>query len=189
MATVIERCRNMFLLHRSNDSIPARSIEIIDSQDDDLPFDRIQCEDLRKIGDAWLRMERQPSEALPRWSAFDPARFTRMLDKFCVLKAGDLRADEIEFSLCGGHATHFIGQGKMLSLQEMRHDPQRAPNYRDVRNRASRAIENEAPQYVRKTLSWNDKNCTEYEALMLPFMPQGTMQRLLQPVSARIRLI
>lgn len=189
MVTVVERCRNLFLLHRSNGPIPARSVEIIDWQDDDMPFDRIRSADLREIGDAWLRMERHPGEGLPRWSAFDPARFTKMLDKFCVLKTMDGRIDDIEFSLYGGHATHFIGQGKSLSLQEMRHDPLRSANYRDVRDRAWRAIETEAPQYVRKSLSWNDERYTEYETLMLPFMPDGAIRRLLQPVSAWVRSI
>ncbi len=187
METLIAQCRNLFLLHRRDNSTPARNVDLIDWEDDDLPFDRIKCEHLRKIGEAWLSMERKAGEALPRWSAFSPAQFVDVIDKICVLKAEDWRADNIEFSLYGGHATEFIGQGKPLALQEMRHNPLHKANYVDVRDRAGRAIENNAPQYARKTLSWNDEGHMEYEALMLPFMPQGKVQRLLQPVSVRLR--
>ena len=189
METVIELCRNLFLLHRRRESTPARKVVLIDSEDDVLPFDRIQCEDLRMIGDAWLGMPREEGETLPRWSVFDTSQFTGTLDKICVLKATDWRADEIEFSLFGGHATDLIGRGKPISLQRMRRDPQCCANYIEVRNRAGRAIDNEAPQYARKTLSWNQQSHIEYETLMLPFMAEGKVQRLLQPISARHREI
>ncbi len=157
---------------------------VVDSEEDALPFERILCEDLCIIGRAWLEMERKDGEALPRWNAFDPTRFIGMIDKFCVLKRENGQPDTLEFSLYGGHATDFVGRGKRIVLHEMRRDPLRVANYRDIRTRAERAIDNESPQYVRKTLSWNDENYTEYEALMLPFMPDEKEQRVLHPISA-----
>jgi len=184
---MIERCRNLFLLHRHRDSTPAHSVVLIDSEDDALPIERILCDDLRMIGTAWLDMPRREGEALPRWDAFDCRRFVTVLDKMCVVRAMDWQCDRIEFSLYGGHATDHIGLGKPLSLQQMRLDPLRKANYLDTRDRVGRSIDHAAPQYARKTLSWNQDPNTEYEILTLPFMPQEGFQRILCPVSARLR--
>ena len=175
-------------LREFNDVTPAREVVLLDQGHDMIPFDRIECRDLRRIGAAWLRMPREGRRRLPRWEMFRPADFKPVLDKFCVLRVHDWRADEIEFSLYGGHPTDFIGSGKPLVMQDMRHDPLRSANYYDIRDRAGRAVDYEAPQYVRKTLSWNDKNYIEYETLMLPFEPGKGTRRVLQPVSARARL-
>jgi len=160
----------------------------LDQGDDMLPFDRIECGDLRSIGKAWIAMPRNQGEYLPSWNEFDPADFKFCLDKFCVLKVQDWRKNQIEFSLYGGHPTDYLGNGKPLVMQNLRSNPLHSANYIDIRDRAGRAIDNEAPQYVRKTLSWNDQSYIEYETLMLPFLPDQGVQRLLQPVSARALL-
>ena len=167
---------------------PTRNVVLLDQADDTLPFGRIECPDLRTIGKAWLDMPRVSGEAIPRWSEFSPADFRFFLDKFCVLKLQDWRNDEIEFSLYGTHPTDFLGNGRPLVMQDMRNNPLHSGNYLDIRDRAGRAVDNQAPQYVRKTLSWNDRNYIEYETLMLPFIAQDGVHRVLQPVSARARL-
>jgi len=168
---------------------PAREVTVLDRGDDALPFDRIRCPDLRAIGQAWLDMPRGEGETIPHWRAFSPADFASCLEKLCVIKARDWRAHDIEFSLYGSHPTEFIGNGRPLVLADMREDPVHEENYLDIVNRAGRAIENAAPQYVRKSLSWNEDNYIDYEALMLPFVAEGGVQRLLQPLSARARLV
>lgn len=172
-----------------SDRCPARKVTILDRSDDMLPFWRIRCADLRNIGRAWLAMPREEGAAVPPWHAFSPAAFASCLDKLCVIKAGDWRAHEIEFSLCGDHPTEFLGNGRPFVLAEMRRDPLQESIYFDILNRAGRAIENGMPQYVRKSMAWNDRNFIEYESLMLPFAAEGGVQRLLQPVSARARVI
>jgi hypothetical protein len=180
--------QNLIQLGEFRDFSPAREVILLDQGDDELPFERIKCVELCEIGHAWLEMPRIDGEPLPRWSEFQPKNFSATLDKLCVLKVRNWQQNEIEFSLYGGHPTDFIGLGQPLVMQELRNDPLRVSNYIDIRDRAGMAIDNEAPQYVRKTLSWNDENYIEYETLMLPFMPADGEQRLLQPVSARARL-
>jgi len=167
---------------------PAREVVVLDQGDDVLPFDRIRCPDLIAIGQAWLDMPRNEGRTIPEWRAFSPAAFASCLDKLCVLKARDWRAHDIEFSLYGNHPTDFLGNGRSLVMKEMRGDPMHEANYLDILNRAGRAIENAMPQYVRKTLSWNEGNYIDYETLMLPFVAEDGVQRLLQPVSARARV-
>lgn len=165
----------------------AQEVVILDQGEDHIPFDRIVCGDLRTLGQAWLEMNRKEGCALPCWSEFRPYEFKPLVEKLCVMKVEDWRNDKLEFSVFGGHATDFIGCGRPFVLQEMRRDPRYYANYCDIRDRTGRAIDSEAPQYVRKTLSWNDRNFIEYEVLMLPFRPQNGVQRLLQPISARAR--
>lgn len=164
----------------------ARRVELLDFEYDSIPFDRIQCPDLRQIGRVWLDYPRQTGQALPQWRQFSPVQFRSMIDKLCVLSVEDWSTEQLEFTLYGGHPTEYIGLGKPLSLQEMRADPFRRNNYADIRDRARRATRNETPQYARKTLSWNDHDFIEYEVLMLPFAPEGGSQRILQPVSAHL---
>lgn len=175
----------MNYLKEYHDYEPPREVVILKNADNFLPIFEINCSDLRLIGEAWLAMPRVSGEELPRWSAFRPKDFVSCLDKFCVLKVEDWKADKLEFSLYGGHPTDYIGCGKPLVMQQLRRDPLRSANYYDIRDRAGRAIDNKAPQFVRKTLSWNANNYIEYETLMLPFMAEGGVQRVLQPVSAR----
>ncbi len=166
---------------------PPREVVTLDIGEDTIPVKRIKCPQLLFIGQSWLQMHREAGERLPRWQEFDLNKFTRVIEKFCVIKVVDWRADQIEFSLYGEHPTDFIGGGKPLVMQKLRQDPLRSGNYYDIRDRAGRAVDNEAPQYARKTLSWNERNYIEYETLMLPFVPEDGIQRILQPVSARAR--
>ena len=165
-----------------------RKVVVLDSSDDTLPFDRIQDYDLNLIGKAWMGMPRLPGEDLPRWQNFRPADFRPMIEKLCVLTVGDWRADRLEFTLYGSHPTDLIGLGRPLRMMDLREDPKRRANYEDIRKRVGRAIENCAPQYARKTLSWNDHGYIEYEVLMLPFMREGSAQRVLQPVGAILNI-
>jgi hypothetical protein len=166
---------------------PALSVIVLDEGYDSIPFERISCPDLVFIAQCWLAMPRDEESGLPRWTAFRHAEFVSVLDKFCVLKVIDWRNDALEFSLYGGHPTEMIGRGRPLVMSEMRTDPLRAANYRDIRDRTGRAVENRAPQYARKTLSWDERDYIEYEALMLPFHPGADSQRVLQPVSAAFK--
>lgn len=163
---------------------PARSIILRDLEDDAIPIDRIECADLRRIGQAWLDFPRTQGSRLPRWEDFKPIDFTDMIERLCVLRVDNGRIDDLEFTLYGAHATEFIGNGRKLVLQSLRYDPSRRNNYLDIRDRARRAIMNQSPQYVRKSLSWNGLGFIEYELLMLPFQYANNSQRLLQPVSA-----
>jgi len=165
-----------------------RKVNLLDSEQDALPFDRIFCPDLITIGRAWSEMPCEPGEDLPRWSCFKPFSFKSCLDKMCVISVEDWRANALEFTLYGEHPTEFVGLGRPLSLQALRHDPQRRVYFDDIRDRVGRAIDHNAPQYARKTLSWNDRGFIEYEILMLPFQPNEGVQRILQPLSARIEL-
>ena len=168
------------------DASAPRKVQLLDEERDTIPFERVRCPDLRHIGESWLVLPRIGRDTLPRWSSFELRHFKSMLPKLCVLKVEKWREDRLEFSTYGGHATEFIGGGKPLVLQEMRHHPEHRGNYLDIRDRAGRAIDMSAPQYTRKTLSWNDRGFIEYEVLMLPFEKEGDVQRLLQPVSAWI---
>lgn len=178
--------RQMLDVHDISGYQPARSVEIRDVEDDGIPLDRIDCPDLRSIGQAWLDLPRTGRESLPRWKDFKPANFIPVIERLCVLRVSDGSIDDLEFTLYGAHATEFIGNGRKLKLQSLRYDPLRQANYIDIRDRARRAIQNESPQYVRKSLSWNGQGFIEYELLMLPFTVSDNSQRLLQPVSAHI---
>jgi len=162
-----------------------REIVLLDSEQDSLPYDRIVCPDLQAIGRAWEAMPREAGEALPRWQCFRPSAFKCCLDKMCVISVEDWQADALEFTLYGDHATEYVGLGRPLSLQSLRRDPQRRAYYEDIRDRVGLAVQHDAPQYARKTLSWNECGFIQYEILMLPFQQEGTIQRILQPLSAK----
>jgi len=171
------------------DESEEREVILLDQQQDSLPFDRIQCPELIELGQAWQALPRLPEENLPRWASFRPFQFRSSVEKMCVISVEDWRADALEFTLYGNHPTEYIGLGRPLSLQTLRRDPKRCGYYEDIRNRVGRAIEQTAPQYARKTLSWNDRGYVQYEILMLPFFREGAIQRILQPVSAKVELV
>lgn len=162
----------------------AHPVTVLDEAIDSLPFDRIQCPDLRAMGQLWLSLPRHEGEKLPRWATFSPQMAIPYLRKICVMHVGDWENDEIEFTLYGGHATDRVGNGQRLVLEKMREDPLRRPNYSDIRERAGRAVDHSAPQYARKTLSWDGCDDVEYELLMLPFMPENGFSRVLQPLTS-----
>jgi len=170
------------------DESEQRDVVLLDSEQDNIPFDRIQCPDLRAIGESWLAMPRETGQPLPEWKSFRPFDFKRSVEKMCVLSVEDWRADKLEFSLYGSHPTEFIGLGRPLSMEQLRTDTLRRGYYEDIRDRVGRAVDKNAPQYARKTLSWNDHGRVEYEVLMLPFTRQERVQRVLQPVSATVEL-
>lgn len=165
-----------------------RQVVLLDSEKDSLPFDRMACPDLIEIGRAWEGLPREADERLPRWSHFRPFDFKSSIDKMCVISVEDWKTHALEFTLYGQHATEFVGLGRPLSLQALREDPKRCTYYEDIRCRAGRAIENDAPQYAHKTLSWNDRGFVQYEILMLPFLQEGAVQRILQPLSAKVEM-
>ena len=165
----------------------ARPVTVLDESVDSLPFDKIRCSDLRVLGTLWLSLPRREEEILPRWKTFSPKMAKPYLSKICVMHVGDWRADEIEFTLYGGHATERVGNGQRLILERLRNDPLRRGNYRDIRDRAGRAVDQAAPQYARKTLSWDGCDQVEYEVLMLPFMPEKGKSRVLQPLTSERR--
>jgi len=170
------------------DGLEERRVVLLDEEQDSLPFDRIVCPDLIELGRAWKAMPREAGERLPRWSCFRPFDFKSSVEKMCVISVEDWHADAFEFTLYGNHPTELIGLGKPLSLQRLRNDPQRRGYFEDIRNRVGRAVTNYAPQYARKTLSWNDRGFIQYEVLMLPFQGNGDVQRILQPVSAKVEM-
>ena len=167
----------------SNTTMPdqSRPVTIYDEEDGAIPFDRIRCSDLSLIGQVWLDLPRVGFEPLPRWTTFSPAMITRQLNKVCILHVGDWRRDEIRFSLYGGHATERVGNGQPLDLHQLRNDPQRRGNYRDIRDRAGRAVEKATPQYAYKNLSWDGCSEVAYELLMLPFMPETALAECCNP--------
>lgn len=168
---------------------PEQSMPVViyDEVHDRLPFEKIRCPDLYLIGEVWSALPRIYGEPLPRWSAFSPSMITRQLSKVCVLRVGDWRKDEIRFSLYGGHATERVGNGRALDLHQLRNDPKRRSNYRDIRDRAGRAVDRNAPQYALKSLSWDGCSEVDYELLMLPFMPQNGCSRVMQPLTSSKR--
>jgi len=170
------------------DEFEERQVVLLDQEQDAIPFDRIRCPDLVAIGRAWQDMPRETGEALPRWSCFRPFEFKSSIEKMCVIAVEDWQADALEFSLYGNHPTEFVGLGRPLSLQRLCRDARRRGYYEDIRQRVGRAITNDAPQYARKTLSWNDRGFVQYEVLMLPFLRNGKVQRVLQPVSAKVEM-
>jgi len=174
----------MASLHRLN---ALRPVVILDEALDLLPGDRIECSDLRAIARVWLDLPRESGESLPRWSSFSPSMITPYLYKVCILHVGDQDKDDIEFTLYGGHPTEHIGNGKPLRMHELRADKRRRNNYRDIRERAIRAITNQAPQYARKTLSWDGLDEISYELLMLPFRTENGITRVLQPLTSEPR--
>jgi len=165
----------------------AHPVTVLDEAIDSLPFDRIRCSDLRALGKLWQSLARREGEILPRWETFSPNMAIPYLSKICVLHVGDWENDEIEFTLYGGHATDRVGNGQRLVLEKMRNDPLRRTNYRDIKERAGRAVDHSAPQYARKTLSWDGCDEVEYELLMMPFMPENGMSRVLQPLTSERR--
>jgi len=171
-----------------SDDMEERQVILLDQEQDSLPFDRMKSSELIEIGHAWEAMPRESEEHLPRWSRFRPFDFKTSIEKMCVISVEDWQADALEFTLYGDHPTEYIGMGRPVSLQQLRHDPKRRGYYQDIRNRVGRAVENSAPQYARKTLSWNDSGYIQYEILMLPFHAEGSVQRILQPVAAKVEL-
>jgi len=169
---------------KDEESLP---VVIFDEVHDALPLEKVRCPDLKLIGQVWLDLPREAGEPLPRWGAFSPSMITRQLDKVCILHVGDWRNDEIKFSLYGGHATERVGNGHPLDLDQLRNDTKRMSNYQDILHRAGRAVDNAAPQYAFKNLSWDGCEEVEYELLMLPFMPENGVSRVMQPVSSQQR--
>lgn len=161
---------------------------LLEDHPDALPFDRIRCPDLLWIAEQWLALPRSDGQHLPRWGEFRIRDFVKTASKLCVLHVEDKQPDRTEFTVYGEHPTCYVGLGKPLRLAQMKNDPRTYANYVDIRDRANRAASHEKPQYARKTLSWNGRDDIEYEAMMLPFAPDASsVQRILQPVSARIR--
>ena len=165
----------------------ARPVVILDEAVNALPFHRIQCPDLKDIGAMWLALPREHGEPLPRWATFSPAMIAPLLSKVCILRVGDWREDDIKFSLYGGHATARIGNGQPLVLSALKDDPKRCGNYHDICTRAGRSVDDAAPQYARKTLSWDGFEEVAYEVLMLPFMPENGISRVMQPITSQER--
>jgi len=165
----------------------ALPVVIYDEETDRLPFEKIRCPDLHFIGSVWAGLPRVDGEPLPRWSAFSPSMITRQLSKVCILHVGDWRRDQIKFTLYGGHATERVGNGRALNLHQLRNDPKRRSNYRDIRDRAGRAVDHAAPQYALKNLSWDGCSEVEYELLMLPFMAENGISRVMQPLNSSKR--
>ena len=89
-----------------DDKDAEREIVLLDSEQDSLPFDRIQCPDLVAIGQAWQAMPREDGEALPQWRCFRPFTFKSCLDKMCVISVEDWHADAFEFTLYGLSLIH-----------------------------------------------------------------------------------
>jgi len=164
---------------------PLGKVTLLEDVTDGLPYDTIRCRDLHWIARRWSAMPLREGEKLPRWDCFDVKAFAAVLSRLCVLHIEDRQVDTLEFAVYGSHPTNYVGLGKPLRLSDMKGDAQTYENYVDIRDRAIRAIRNETPQYARKTLAWNGRADIEYEALMLPFAPDGSpVQRLLQPISA-----
>jgi len=109
------------------------------------------------------------------------------LDKVCILQVGDIEKHEIEFTVYGDHPTELIGNGKPVTLKEMRASRTRHKNYADIRQRTGRSISNQAPQFARKAMSWGGLEELEYELLTLPFETENGMTRVLQPLSSAER--
>ena len=164
-----------------------REVVILDEAINILPLDRIESPELLSIAEVWLELPREGNRGLPRWSSFSPAMIAPQLSKMCVLRVGTENVDDIEFSLYGGHPTQHIGNGRPLVMQDLRVDPLRKNNYVDIRDRAGRAIENAAPQFARKTLSWDGCPDVEYEVMMLPFVSEEGTSRVMQPLASQAR--
>ena len=147
-------------------------------------LDTIECADLRRLVASWSAFAADPDTALPRWASFSPAIFRTMLPKICVLKVG---RDGMEYSLSGGHANDYLNGGRSLSVEKMRRDPGRRGEFVDLHARVTAAVQHRAAVYVRKAVVWQASRYVEYETVLLPFAPEGGCQRVLQPVSARIR--
>ncbi len=180
---------NVRNLMQSNDGsmekLP-RDVVVLGEGHDSIPFDSISCRDLAFIAQSWIDMPRLPGEPLPRWSEFRLSAFVKVINKLCVVLAREGDADRMEITVCGQHATEYVGNGKPIDLAHMRNDPLRCANYADIRDRVARAIANNAPQYALKTLSWQDMGYVEYEVMVLPFMSESGAQRILHPISVQI---
>ena len=158
-------------------------IDVLDQELDFVPRDRLRCLDLIEFHDAWAALPRR-EQNLPDYQDFDLESFHDTRSKISRLLVRNWEAGDFEYAEYGAHPAQYLNRGRGLVIAELRNDPKKRDNYRDIRNRVGRCINNATPNYVHKRISWGAQGFVSYEVIFLPFASGSEEHVVLTPVSA-----
>lgn len=122
----------------------------------------------RKLHTLWARQDR--THGLPVLSAFDSSHAADMLPYLVIHQVHYEAACEFELVYAGQKCCEIMG----MSPTKRRLKPTAgASNTSDVHARLLDVVRHQHPHFCVKTLGWQGRDMTKYEALLLPFGEEG----------------